>query len=195
MKVTSTDKNLFPRALIGATMVDGGIPKALQCLQFFLPELYCMPFETRQADLFKRAPDVDLPAPLQPLEGLIGYTFKKKAFLVEAMTHGSYKSGSQFCQSLERLEFLGDAVLDYIVDQAMYQEAKLSHVDMHHLRTSLVNADYLAFICMEWSIEHDIIDLEPDISSLDENVCRSSRKTLERCHYPYGVFSVMDLRG
>jgi dsRNA-specific ribonuclease len=147
-------------------MVDGGIPKALACLQIFLPELEWTPLETRQTYLFQRTPDVDLPATLQHLEDLIGYTFKKKALLVEAMTHASYRSGSQ---SLERFEFLGDAVLDYIVVNAMVREAELSHVEMHHLRTSLVNADYLAFICMEWSIEQEIIDLAPDPSELDED--------------------------
>lgn len=155
-----------PRALIGAAMVDGSIPKALQCLQVFLPELEWMPLDAPRASLFERAPDIDLPATLQPLERLVGYSFKKKALLVEAMTHASSKSGSQ---SLERLEFLGDAVLDYIVVTAMYQKAELSHVDMHHLRTSLVNADYLAFICMEWSTEQEVIDLEPDPSALGKD--------------------------
>jgi hypothetical protein len=124
-------------------MVDGGIPKALQCLQAFLPELEWMPLDTCRTLLFKSVPDADLPATLEPLERLIGYSFKKKTLLVEAMTHASSKSGSQ---SLERLEFLGDAVLDYIVVTTMYQKAELSHVEMHHLRTSLVNADFLAFI-------------------------------------------------
>jgi len=147
-------------------VLDGGIPKALACLQLFLPELEWTPLETRRTHLFQRAADLDLPATLQPLEALIGYTFKKKALLVEAMTHASYKNGSQ---SLERFEFLGDAVLDYIVVNAMFQEAELSHVEMHHLRTSLVNGDYLAFICMEWSIEKEVIDLEPDPSDLDKD--------------------------
>jgi dsRNA-specific ribonuclease len=159
-------------ALIGAAMVDGGIPKALRCLQVFIPEQEWRPLEIRRTYLFDRVPNVDLPATLQPLKDLIGYTFKKKALLVEAMTHASYKSGSQ---SLERLGFLGDAVLDYVIINVMFREAELSHIEMHHLRTSLVNSDYLAFIRMEWSIDQETIDLELDTSGLPK-FKKSARK-------------------
>ncbi|KAE9375393.1 P-loop containing nucleoside triphosphate hydrolase protein [Stipitochalara longipes BDJ] len=159
-------------ALIGAAMI-------------FLPEQKWRPLEIRRIHLFEHAPNVDLPATLQPLERLIGYTFKKKALLVEAMTHASYKSGSQ---SLERLEFLGDAVLDYVVVNAMFREAELSHVEMHHLRTSLVNADYLAFICMEWGIDQEIIDLEPNTSALDENGLPEFKESVRKVSLPLWRF-------
>jgi dsRNA-specific ribonuclease len=146
-------------------MVDGGIPKALKCLQVFLPEVEWKPLDTRSTSIFERTPDAELPATLLPLECLMGYTFKKKALLMEAMTHASSKSGSQ---SLERLEFLGDAVLDYVVVTAMYPHG-LSHVEMHHLKTSLVNADFLAYICLEWNIEQEDFDLEPEPSALDND--------------------------
>ncbi len=173
-------------ALIGAAMVDGGIPKALKCLQVFLPELKWQSLATRRAFLFQRAPEVDLPATLQPLEELLGYTFKKKALLVESMTHASYKGGSG---SLERLEFLGDAILDYIVVTAMYgQEVELSHIQMHHLRTSLVNADFLAFMCMEWSIEREIIDLEFDNSVLDQDGSPNIKEKVTKVSLPLWRF-------
>jgi dsRNA-specific ribonuclease len=98
-------------ALIGAAFVDGGLPKALKCLQVFLPELKWQSLATRRSFLFQRALDVALPATLKPLEDLIGYTFNKKALLVEAMTHASYKGSSS--ESLERFEFLGDAGRSY----------------------------------------------------------------------------------
>jgi dsRNA-specific ribonuclease len=143
-------------ALIGAAMVDGDIPKALACLQVFLPELSWQPLAKRRSFLYQRVPDIELPATLQPVESLIGYRFKKPGLLIEAMTHASNITGSG---SLERLEFLGDSILDNIMVTAMYPH-DLSHVQMHLLRTALVNADFLAFICMEWSIEQEVIDLE-----------------------------------
>ena len=146
-------------------MLDGGIPKALKCLQVFLPEVEWKALDTRRISSFERTPDAELPATLLHLERLTGYTFQKNSLLVEAMTHASSKSGSQ---SLERLEFLGDAVLDYVVVTAMYPHG-LSHVEMHHLRTSLVNADFLAYICLEWNIEQEVIDPEPDSSTLDKD--------------------------
>ena len=153
-------------ALVGASMVDGGIPKALRCLQVFLPELSWQSLNTRQEALFQRVPDAELPATLQLLQELIGYTFKKKALLIESMTHASSTTGSL---SLERLEFLGDSILDNIVVTAMWkQEPELSHFQMHLLRTVLVNADFLAFICMEWVTEREQSDLV-EVSIADAN--------------------------
>lgn len=45
----------------------------------------------------------------QILEKRIGYTFKHKHLLVQALTHPSYKSEGLECY--QRLEFLGDAIL------------------------------------------------------------------------------------
>ena len=51
---------------------------------------------------------------MEQLEQIIGYTFQNKKLLKQALTHSSYanekKLGKLGCN--ERLEFLGDAVLD-----------------------------------------------------------------------------------
>jgi len=146
-------------ALVGSAMVDGGIQKALACLQVFLPELDWQPLENRRSFLYQRTPEMALPRTLEPLEHLMGYQFKKKSLLVEALTHASFRnSGSS---SFERLEFLGDSILDNIIVTAMYgQNIELSHIQMHRIRTALVNADFLAFMCMEWSFEQEVVDSE-----------------------------------
>jgi ribonuclease-3 len=70
------------------------------------------------------------------LENNLGYSFKNKKLLIEALTHKSYKQP----YNNERLEFLGDAVLDLIVGEYLYKrfpnhdEGKLSK-----MRASLVN--------------------------------------------------------
>ncbi len=70
------------------------------------------------------------------LEKNLGYTFKDKKLITEALTHKSYKQP----YNNERLEYLGDAVLDLIVGEYLYQrfpqhdEGKLSK-----MRASLVN--------------------------------------------------------
>ena len=43
----------------------------------------------------------------------LGYVFTHKPLLVEALTHASYSAAATPCY--QRLEYLGDAVLDYIV--------------------------------------------------------------------------------
>ena len=89
------------------------------------------------------------------LEELIGYRFRKQSLLTEAMSHASCVTGSG---SLERFEFLGDSILDHLVVRRL-QEHDLSHAKMHLLRTALVNADFLAFLCMEWSVEQEKTDI------------------------------------
>ncbi|KAG9246750.1 hypothetical protein BJ878DRAFT_539949 [Calycina marina] len=142
-------------ALVGVAMVDGGIDKSLLCLQAFLPDQEWQPLETRRLYLYHLAPDLPLPPVLESLESLLGYIFAKKALLIEAMSHPSYTIGT--C-SYERLEFLGDSILDFIIVEAL-RKYDLSHVQMHRLRTALVNAEFLGFVCMELAIEQERIDI------------------------------------
>ena len=67
-------------------------------------------------------------APMSELEKKIGYTFKNKSILEEALTHSSYsnelnqKHIKKNCN--ERLEFLGDSVLSIIVSEYLFAEYK-----------------------------------------------------------------------
>lgn len=58
-------------------------------------------------------------ADLEELEEKIGYKFKKREYLRRAMTHSSY-SGGKNNGSNERLEFLGDSVLQITVSQYLF---------------------------------------------------------------------------
>ena len=73
---------------------------------------------------------------LSKLEDTIGYKFKDKQLIIEALTHKSYKKP----YNNERLEFLGDAVLDLIVGEYLYN--KFPNKDegtLSKIRASLVN--------------------------------------------------------
>ena len=65
---------------------------------------------------------------MEQLEQIIGYTFQNKKLLKQALTHSSYanekKLGKLGCN--ERLEFLGDAVLELISSDFLY--AKFTQV-------------------------------------------------------------------
>ena len=62
---------------------------------------------------------------LGALESAIGYTFKNKAFLTEALTHSSYsnelKAKKKTVKCNERLEFLGDTVLSVVVSEFLFK--------------------------------------------------------------------------
>jgi len=55
------------------------------------------------------------------LELAIGYIFHDKTLLRQALTHPSYSNEHKDCPHYERLEFLGDAVLDYIVGLILFE--------------------------------------------------------------------------
>ena len=56
---------------------------------------------------------------IEKLEDRLGYTFKDKKLLKTALTHTSYANEHK-CLSYERLEFLGDAVLQVLTSKYIY---------------------------------------------------------------------------
>lgn len=73
---------------------------------------------------------------LQDLENNLNYKFKNQKLLIEALTHKSYKKP----YNNERLEFLGDAVLDLIVGEFLFHKFKNENEgNLSKLRAALVN--------------------------------------------------------
>ncbi|KZF20015.1 hypothetical protein L228DRAFT_214035 [Xylona heveae TC161] len=153
-------------ALIGAAFIDGGYEKAFKCLKVFLPEVNWLPLEQRKKSIYDQFPsDQKLPPVFTELEVLVGHNFGKKRLLLEAMTHASF-SGDVSARSYQRLEFLGDAVLENLVVSYLFRHnPQLSVQEMHLMKTALVNANFLAFLCLEWLIEQDRIDVLVNPSS------------------------------
>ncbi len=83
---------------------------------------------------------------LLALEERLNYRFHHRAWLAQALIHSSFAHEfPQLGPSNERLEFLGDAVLNLVISDglvAAYPEA--SEGDLSRLRASLVNARHLA---------------------------------------------------
>jgi ribonuclease-3 len=83
-------------------------------------------------------------ADLRELEKRLDYRFKDENLIVEALTHKSYKKP----YDNERLEFLGDAVLDLIVGEYLFFLFKDSNEgSLSKLRASLVSSDGLQKLC------------------------------------------------
>ncbi|WP_263833933.1 ribonuclease III [Sulfurospirillum oryzae] len=73
---------------------------------------------------------------LEALQKRLGYQFKDQDLIIEALTHKSSKQP----YNNERLEFLGDAVLDLIVGEYLYHEfTEVAEGELSKLRASLVN--------------------------------------------------------
>jgi ribonuclease-3 len=84
---------------------------------------------------------------LELLERNIGYQFSDPSILQHALTHSSYANEMRLDKSKnnERLEFLGDAVLELVTSEYVYIENKeLSEGDLTKLRASIVCEQTLA---------------------------------------------------
>ena len=79
---------------------------------------------------------------LSPIERSIGYNFKNKDYLIQAFTHKSIDKGPR--NNYERLEFLGDSVLDLIISKALINEFREDEGLITEKRASLVQKSYLA---------------------------------------------------
>ena len=75
---------------------------------------------------------------IEDLEEVLGYKFKNKKLIIEALTHKSHKQP----YDNERLEFLGDAVLDLIVGEYLFFKfPKSDEGSLSKIRAALVNED------------------------------------------------------
>ena len=85
---------------------------------------------------------------LEELENRIGYCFKDKTLLMQAITHSSYTNEQKINKQkhYERLEFLGDAVLELVISDFLFHE----HLDktegeLSKKRASMVCEQALSF--------------------------------------------------
>lgn len=135
-------------ALIGAAYSEGGYDKALKCIEIFGLNLVLKPLGIRTDSLLAKAastPAINIPY-LQDLEELIGYKFRHQTLLVEAITHPSCESNSP---SYQRLEFLGDALLDMVILDELFSDPKqLLPIEMHLYKSSVVNGNLLTFLSL-----------------------------------------------
>lgn len=86
------------------------------------------------------------PAPFEDLEKTIGVTFKKKEFLRQALIHRSAARESATYGNNERLEFLGDAVLELAATEYLFHVTDKPEGDLTAWRSALVQGDHLAVI-------------------------------------------------
>jgi ribonuclease-3 len=92
---------------------------------------------------------------LASIEQVLGVTFQNKDTLRQALVHRSYLNEHPSFElgHNERLEFLGDAVLELVVTEYLYAHYENPEGELTNWRASLVNADMLAEICRELDIE------------------------------------------
>jgi endoribonuclease Dicer len=134
-------------AIIGVCYLNGGFQEAIK---------FCQQMEIEvQSPYYPSQDEIDLDVQtlkflterVSSLPDKIGYQFSNSLLLIQALTHPSIES----LISYQRLEFLGDAVLDFIVCEYLFNDynAKMSPGEMTKLKASLVCNENLSKICLE----------------------------------------------
>lgn len=79
------------------------------------------------------------------LTKLLGYSFRDETLLARALTHRSNSS-----RNYERLEFLGDSILSFVIADALYDRfPQLDEGELTRLRATLVRRETLATLARE----------------------------------------------
>ncbi|EPS97555.1 hypothetical protein FOMPIDRAFT_1166449 [Fomitopsis schrenkii] len=138
-------------SMLGAAYEHGSFDLATQCAEIFGLGLSWKTLSTHINDVLEAHEEVDVSPPqLELVERMLGYTFERKALLIQALTHASY-NGDLATMSYERLEFLGDCALDMIVTNMLFhaegKNYKPGH--MHMRKEATVNSHFLAYFCLK----------------------------------------------
>lgn len=94
------------------------------------------------------------------LEKKLNIEFKNKDFLIQAFCHRSYLNENPdfYLSHNERLEFLGDAVLELVVTEYLYQNyPKKSEGELTNWRAALVNAKMLAIVAQDLGLNRFLL--------------------------------------
>ncbi|KAL1493216.1 hypothetical protein ABEB36_011312 [Hypothenemus hampei] len=102
----------------------------------------------------------------------IGYKFRDRSYLLQAMTHASY-SPNQLTDCYQRLEFLGDAVLDYLITRHLYEDPRMhSPGALTDLRSALVNNTIFASLAVRHGFHKYFRHLSPGLNEVIERFIR-----------------------
>lgn len=121
-----------------------------------------------KADVTKSEVDSFLISPGR-IERILDYTFKDRTYLLQALTHASYPT-NRITGSYQQLEFVGDAVLDFLISAYIYeQNPTMSPGQLTDLRSALVNNITLACILVRHGLHLYILS---ESASLTDTVSK-----------------------
>uniref|UniRef100_A0A6B2EBS1 ribonuclease III n=1 Tax=Phlebotomus kandelakii TaxID=1109342 RepID=A0A6B2EBS1_9DIPT len=108
----------------------------------------------------------------EQFEKAIEYEFRDKSYLLQAMTHASY-SPNRLTDCYQRLEFLGDAVLDYLITRHLYEDPRQhSPGALTDLRSALVNNTIFASLAVRHGFHKYFRHLSPGLNEVIDRFVR-----------------------
>ncbi|XP_021960857.1 endoribonuclease dcr-1 [Folsomia candida] len=180
-------------ALIGAYYLSGGISGALNLMnyiglraptnekpvnQIMYQNIKDLP---RLKNVYPKEPQNLIYGPsVDYLEQVLDYKFKNKWIIVEAFTHPSYTHNGS-TNAYQRLEFLGDAVLDFLVTHHIYNtQKKVTAGSLTDLRSALVNNVTFGSQAVRYGFHKLLLQFSPRLQeSIDKFVKYQERNNHE----------------
>lgn len=109
---------------------------------------------------------------IEEAEQIIGYTFNSKSLLVRAFTHSSYANEHINFPDYEKLEFLGDAVLGFVMSVYLYNYfPNMNEGDLTKKRAGIVGEATLSKIVERLGLNRFIL---VGAGNRNDNICNST---------------------
>ena len=145
-------------------------------------------------DLLTKTEDCSLPSPLfddvpnprgqlnvllngyEEFEDLIGYRFRDRSYLLQAFAHASYYP-NRLTDCYQRLEFLGDAVLDYLITRHLFEDKRQhSPGALTDLRSALVNNTIFASLAVKFNFHKYFKHFSPGLQQVINRFVRIQKE-------------------
>ncbi|KAI6228850.1 hypothetical protein M3Y99_01177100 [Aphelenchoides fujianensis] len=131
----------------------------------------------------------------EKVEERIGYKFGNKAFLVQAFTHASYFKG-RVTGCYQRLEFLGDAVLDYLITRFLFEHpGRFAPGILTDLRSALVNNTIFASLAVKHGLHKFFLALSSNLAYKIEKfvqICETQHHANQTPNFNAELFMVTE---
>lgn len=120
--------------------------------------------------------------PMELAERTLGYQFRDRSFLLQACTHASYHR-NRLTDCYQRLEFLGDAVIDYLVTRYLYEVPRTFRPgQLTDLRSSLVNNTFFAALVVRHGLHCCLLHCNPGLFSAVGRFVQHQARSRSRHH-------------
>lgn len=181
-------------AIIGAYLITSGPHAALQVMSWFglevLPRVRCDDDNKTSHQVLVPLPSIQQPPSItdetklselmvgfDQFEATIGYKFRHPIYLVQAFTHASYTNNT-ITDCYQRLEFLGDAILDYVITRYLFEcrQYRLSPGELTDLRSSLVNNNIFAYLAVKFDFYKYFKYTSPQIFSIVDSFVQNQKR-------------------
>ncbi|RUS21801.1 hypothetical protein BC937DRAFT_91393 [Endogone sp. FLAS-F59071] len=198
-----SDKTLADvvEASFGAAYLTGGVESALGCciamqVPFDQITTWAHFNEAYITDRHKRPARAD-PKALRTLnvariEEITGYHFANPLLIAEALTHASLPNST--CPCYQRLEFLGDAILDFLVIRYLFHKYPVAVPGvMTELKDASVNNQILGAICLHIGLHRHVIHFSAKLVGAITQFATAVAKMRERGECTGEYWSELDV--